>query len=101
MRDVKLKGKILNYQEFCNEVHETARDFGITQTLIILMFPSIYCIVCKYADHQSYSSSKWLMSNLKRCDDTSFGNRDALLFHGLVDTGPVRVIHLDKLRPKF
>ena len=33
-------------------------------------------------------------AGLQRGDDASFGDGDALLFHGLVDAGPVLVIHL-------
>lgn len=33
---------------------------------------------------------------LERGDDASLGDGDALLFHGLVDTGPVCIVHLDR-----
>ena len=37
---------------------------------------------------------------LKRCDDSSLGDGDALLFHGLVDACSVLVVHLVKLVDK-
>lgn len=33
-------------------------------------------------------------SSLEGGDDSSLGDRNALLFHGLMNTGPVLVIHL-------
>lgn len=33
---------------------------------------------------------------LERGDDASLGDGDALLFHGLMDTGPVCIVHLER-----
>lgn len=58
--------------------------------LCVLPFPGLYYSRHTYGVGSSYDSA----AGLQRGNDASLGDGDALLFHGLVDAGPVLVIHL-------